>query len=48
MANYDYDCLPVCRRDSTGPEVIGICEKEAILEMHDRQAFVTISPKPAP
>lgn len=48
MGNYDYDCLPVCGPGSNGLEVIGICEKEAILEMHDRQAFVTISPKPAP
>jgi CIC family chloride channel protein len=34
MGNYDYDCLPVCRSDSEGLIVTGICEKEAILEMH--------------
>ncbi|MHC5033713.1 MAG: chloride channel protein, partial [Planctomycetota bacterium] len=47
MGNYDYDCLPVCRWDSEGLIVTGICEKEAILEMHDRQAFVNLSRPPS-
>jgi CIC family chloride channel protein len=47
MGNYDYDCLPVCRSDSEGLIVTGICEKEAILEMHDRQAFVNLSRPPS-
>jgi CIC family chloride channel protein len=42
MGNYDYDCLPVCRPAEDGPEVIGICEREAIVEMHDRQAFIQL------
>jgi len=40
MSNYDYDCLPVCRLSPDGLEIQGICEKEAIVEYHDRQAFV--------
>lgn len=40
MSNYDYDCLPVCRLTPDGPEIQGICEKEAIVEYHDRQAFL--------
>jgi CIC family chloride channel protein len=47
MGNYDYDCLPVCRAGPDGPSVVGICEKEAILEMHDRQAFVSMDQSPA-
>ena len=43
MGNYDYDCLPVCRPGRDGLELVGICEKEAILEMHDRQAFVALT-----
>ncbi len=43
MGNYDYDCLPVCRRRGAGLEIVGICEKEAIVEMHDRQAFIRLS-----
>ena len=43
MGNYDYDCLPVCRRSGGRLEIVGICEKEAIVEMHDRQAFVRLS-----
>ena len=46
MGNYDYDCLPVCRRSPDGLELLGICEKEAILEMHDRQAFVALTTPP--
>ncbi len=42
MGNYDYDCLPVCRSGPDGLEVVGICEKEAILELYDRQAFIRI------
>lgn len=43
MGNYDYDCLPVCRPGGDGLELVGICEKEAIMEMHDRQAFVALT-----
>ncbi len=43
MGNYDYDCLPVCLWTPEGLNILGICEKEAIVEMHDRQAFVTLS-----
>ena len=43
MGNYDYDCLPVCRPGSHGLELVGICEKEAIQELHDRLTFVTLS-----
>ncbi|MGD2174094.1 MAG: chloride channel protein [Candidatus Brocadiaceae bacterium] len=43
MGNYDYDCLPVCEAGQMGLEIIGICEKEAIVEMHDRRAFVSLS-----
>ena len=44
MGNYDYDCLPVCARDPGGMQVLGICEREAILEIHDRLAFVSMCP----
>ena len=44
MGNYDYDCLPVCARESGGLQVLGICEREAILEIHDRLAFVSMCP----
>jgi CIC family chloride channel protein len=43
MGNYDYDCLPVCRKEHDGLTLLGICEREAILEMHDRQAFVALT-----
>ncbi len=42
MGNYDYDCLPVCRAGAEGPALIGVCEKEAISEMHDRQSFISL------
>jgi CIC family chloride channel protein len=45
MGNYDYDCLPVCTPSGDGFRIVGVCEKEAILEMHDRQAFVTLATK---
>jgi CIC family chloride channel protein len=41
MGNYDYDCLPVCPRGEE--RIVGICEKEAIIELHDRQAFVQMT-----
>lgn len=40
MGHFDYDCLPVCRPGSDGLDLVGICEKEAISEMHDRQTFI--------
>ncbi len=43
MGNHDYDCLPVCRSGPEGLEMVGICEKEAILELYDRQAFISIN-----
>ncbi|MHC4479471.1 MAG: chloride channel protein [Planctomycetota bacterium] len=46
MGNYDYDCLPVCRAGSHGLQVVGLCEKEAILELHDRQAFIALRRAP--
>lgn len=44
MGNYDYDCLPVCDPDEPD-RIVGICEKEAIVELHDRQAFVELARK---
>jgi hypothetical protein len=43
MGNYDYDCLPVCAPGSGGREILGICEKEAIAMLHDREAFVAVA-----
>ncbi len=43
MSNCDYDCLPVCRPGPEGLRILAICEKEAIIEMHDRQAFVSLA-----
>ncbi len=40
MGHYDYDCLPVCNPEDGS--IIGICEKEAIVELHDRQSFVAM------
>lgn len=48
MGNYDYDCLPVCRSGPEGLEIVGICEKEAILEFYDRQAFISMTRKTSP
>ncbi len=42
MGNYDYDCLPVCEPVEDGLRIVGICEGEAIIELHDRQAFVSL------
>jgi len=42
MGNYDYDCLPVCRPGPEGLIIVGICEKEAILERHDRESFARL------
>jgi CIC family chloride channel protein len=42
MGNYDYDCLPVCRSEEGGLRLVGICEKEAIVERMDREAFVEL------
>jgi CIC family chloride channel protein len=42
LRNYDYDCLPVCEEIGQGLHIVGICEKEAILERHDREAFVRL------
>jgi hypothetical protein len=42
MGNYDYDCLPVCRSEEGGLRLVGICEKEAIVERVDREAFVAL------
>jgi CIC family chloride channel protein len=43
MGNYDYDCLPVCRPEDGKLRVVGVCEKEAIVERHDREAFVRLA-----
>jgi CIC family chloride channel protein len=42
MGNYDYDCLPVCESQEGGLRVVGICEKESIVERVDREAFVEL------
>jgi len=42
MGNYDYDCLPVCRDAEGQRRIVAICEREAIVEMHDRQAFINL------
>ena len=42
MSNYDYDCLPVCEEGDDGPRIVGICEKEAIVELHDRETFIRL------
>jgi CIC family chloride channel protein len=47
MGNYDYDCLPVCRRDGDRLRLLGVCEKEAIVERHDREAFVKLAEEAA-
>jgi CIC family chloride channel protein len=41
MGNYDYDCLPVCDRSEDG-RIVGICEREAVIELHDRQSFIAM------
>ncbi len=46
MGHYDYDCLPVCSGDCEGRRIVGICEKEAIIELHDRQSFVAMMREP--
>jgi CIC family chloride channel protein len=43
MGNYDYDCLPVCRREDGRLKLLGVCEKEAIIELHDREAFIALT-----
>jgi len=43
MLNYDYDCLPVCHAGTDGLQIVGICEREAIVEMDDRQAFIRLT-----
>jgi len=45
MGNYDYDCLPVCSAGDA--RIVGICEKEAIVELHDRQSFIAMIDGPA-
>jgi CIC family chloride channel protein len=42
MGHYDYDCLPVCSSEEEGHRIVGVCEKEAIVELHDRQSFVAM------
>lgn len=42
MGNYDYDCLPVCESADGAPRLVGICEKEAIVERLDREAFASL------
>jgi CIC family chloride channel protein len=48
MGQYDYDCLPVCSSEDEGDQIIAVCEKEAIVEMHDRQTFVAMIREPTP
>jgi CIC family chloride channel protein len=40
LGHYDYDCLPVCPPGED--RIIGICERSAIGDLHDRQAFAAM------